>query len=180
MGNFQGYLLLLQPVAHLKTQSQTHLEERRNSSATRAAFQSQTAAQGTGHFSKGWKLDCLLKEDGCSLWCYPLREALAVLPAHAELSETFKNPSGTNPCRCCGGEGAGSGGAADLGAVVEMGGERQLLTGGTLPSSWHLLIFLANQVSLALCCLTGWEASLVAGDLRDLLLSQGTSQGSQR
>lgn len=63
---------------------------------------------------------------------------------------------------------------------VEMGGERQLLTGGTLPSSWHLLIFLANQVSLALCCLTGWEASLVAGDLRDLLLSQGTSQGSQR
>lgn len=44
---------------------------------TRASFQSQTAAQGTGHFSKGWKLDCLLKEDGCSLQGY---RALAVLP----------------------------------------------------------------------------------------------------
>lgn len=134
MGYFQGYLLLLQPVAHLKTQSQTHLEERRNSSATRAAFQSQTAAQGTGHFSKGWKLDCLLKEDGCSLRCYPLREALAVLPAHAELSETFKNPSGTNPCRCCGGEGAGSGGAADLGAV---GGDGRR---EAAPHRWHIAI----------------------------------------
>lgn len=63
---------------------------------------------------------------------------------------------------------------------VEMGGESQLLAGGTLPSSWHLLIFLANQVSLALCCPIGWEAFLVAGDPRDLLLSQGTSQGNQR
>lgn len=67
-----------------------------------------------------------------------------------------------------------------LGAVGGDGRREQLLAGGTLPSSWHLLLFLANQVSLALCCPTGWEASLVAGDLRDLLLSQGTSQRSHR
>lgn len=61
--HFQGYWLLLQPSAlrlfpHLKTQSQTHLGKGGNSSVTRASFQSQTAAQGMGHFSKGWKLDC--------------------------------------------------------------------------------------------------------------------------
>lgn len=62
-GAFPGYRLLLQPSAlrlflHLKTQSQTHLGKGGNSSVTRASLQSQTAAQGMGHFSKGWKLDC--------------------------------------------------------------------------------------------------------------------------
>lgn len=46
----------------------------------------------------------------------------------------------------------------------EMGGETQLLAGGTLPPSWHLLIFLVKQVPLAVCRLTRWEASLVTGD----------------
>lgn len=46
--HFQGCRLPLQPrlSPHLKTQSQTHLEEGRNSRVTRASFQSQTAAQG--------------------------------------------------------------------------------------------------------------------------------------
>lgn len=54
--------------------------------------------------------------------------------AHAELSETFKNPSGTNSCWCCGGEGAGSGGAADLGAV---GGDGRR---EAAPRRWHIAI----------------------------------------
>lgn len=52
-----------------------------------------------------------------------------------------------------------------------MGGETQLLAGGTLPPSWHLLISLVNRVPLAMCCQIGWEASLVPGDPR----GQGTA-----
>lgn len=44
-----------------------------------------------------------------------------------------------------------------------MGGETQLLAGGTLPPSWHLLISVVNRVPLAACRQIGWEASLVPG-----------------
>lgn len=58
----------------------------------------------------------LLKEDGCSLqpWQCSLTGTVSI-SAPAELSETFKNASGANPCECRGGEGAGSGGAAAFG-----------------------------------------------------------------
>lgn len=57
----QGYRLPLQPGAarlppHLKTHSQTHLEEGGNSRATRASFPKPNIS--SGHFSKGWKFDC--------------------------------------------------------------------------------------------------------------------------
>lgn len=92
--------------------------------------------------------------------------------ACAEISETFKNLSGTNSCWCYGGESAATRGATICLESGEMEGETQLLTGGTLPPSWHLLIFLVKQVLLAVCRPTGWEASLVA---RALLLSLGTT-----
>lgn len=52
---------------------------------------------------------------------------------------------------------------SDLYGIGEMGGESQFLAGGTLPPSWHLLLFHVKQVPLALCCLTGWEASPMVG-----------------
>lgn len=59
---------------------------------------------------------------------------------------------------------AAPGGAAVCGEAGEKGGETQLLAGGTLPPSWHLLIFLVTQVPLAVRCPAAREAAPVAGD----------------
>lgn len=91
--------------------------------------------------------------------------------ACTEISETFKNLPGTNSHWSCGRESAAIQGAAICLESGEMGGQTQLLAGGTLPPSWHLLIFLVKQVPLAVCRQTGWEASLVTGDPR----GQGTA-----
>lgn len=101
----------------------------------------------------------------------PSRAVLTGSPLVHRFQRPLKIPQVQIPAGAVEGKVQAVEGQPHLGEIVGDEGESQLLAGGTLPSSWHLLLFLANRVSLALCCPTGWEASLVA---------QGTSQRSQR
>lgn len=104
----------------------------------------------------GWLLPAGLSIPCEKPWQCPLS---GPVPTSARSGVSLKIPQVQIPAGAVGGKVQAVEGQQHLGGISGDGRREQLLTGGTLPSSWHLLILPANQVSL----LPSWVGSISGG-----------------